>query len=148
LSSPPSITTISAGRAALGGMQSLDGQFLNVQPTIILTGLQNQTAAEQIVTQITPALFTSVNPFQGKLRPLAEAMIPVNAANGGEPWYLFADPQVLPCFVYGFLAGTGGPRVRTDEPFGVQGVRVSLEHDFGVGAIDYRGAYQNIGKTS
>lgn len=147
LSNAPSVTTLSAGRAALRGMKSIDGQFLNVNPTILLVGATNQTAAEQLVTSITPALVGSVNPFQGKLQATTEAQIPPNGATG-EPWYLFADPQVLPCFVYGFLAGSGGPRVRTDEPFGVQGVRVSLEHDFGVGAIDYRGAYRNIGLTA
>jgi hypothetical protein len=31
------------------------------------------------------------------------------------------------------------------EPFGVQGVKINLEHDFGCGAIDYRGAYLNAG---
>ena len=139
---PPSITTLSDGRAKLGGMQSIDGQFLNVQASIILTGLANQTPAEQMVTQITPNQVGSVNPFTNRLAVGTEAQIP------GLTWYMFASPQVLPCFVYGFLAGAGGPRVRTDEPFGVQGVRVSLEHDFGVGAIDYRGCYQNCGATS
>ena len=57
-------------------------------------------------------------------------------------WYIFSDPARLPCFVYGSL---GGPHTRTDSPFGIQGVKVSLEHDFGVGAIDWRGAYRNPG---
>jgi hypothetical protein len=135
----PSIQSISLGRQYLRGMKTLDGQFLNVNPTIILTGPVQETVAEQMVTQITPALTGSVNPFQSRLRPVTEASIP------GTAWYLFANPGELPCFVYGFLAGAGGPRIRTDEPFGVQGVRVSLEHDFGVGAIDYRGTYQNYG---
>ena len=55
---------------------------------------------------------------------------------------MFAEPARLPNFVYGSL---GGPRTRTDSPFGMQGVRVSLEHDFGGGAIDYRGGYKNPG---
>jgi hypothetical protein len=58
---------------------------------------------------------------------------------------VFTDPARLPCFIYGFLNGSTGPRTRTFEPFGVQGVKISLEHDFGVGAIDYRGAYRNPG---
>jgi hypothetical protein len=42
-----------------------------------------------------------------------------------------ADPARVPCFVYGFLNGSNGPRTRTFEPFGVQGIKISLEHDFG-----------------
>jgi hypothetical protein len=35
--------------------------------------------------------------------------------------------------------------MRIDEPFGMQGLKVSLEHDFGCGAVDYRGAWRNSG---
>jgi hypothetical protein len=45
-------------------------------------------------------------------------------------WYVLADPALLPCFLYGLAWWTA----RTDSPFGMQGVRVSLEHDCRVGA--------------
>lgn len=133
----PSVTTIGAGREALRGMKSPSGNFLNVPPAIILTGPAQETAADQMITAITPTLTTSVNPFSGRLRSVSDANI------GDNSWYLLADPVRLPNFIYGFLAGQAGPRTRTYEPFGVQGVKVSLEHDFGVGAIDYRGAYKS-----
>jgi hypothetical protein len=141
-SGPPSITTISQGRAALRGMQTIDGQYLNLNATIMLVSPNQETPAEQMVTQISPVQTTSVNPFAGRLRVVTDAFVP------GLNWFMFVEPAILPCFVYGFLAGAGGPRVRTEEPFGVQGVRVSLEHDFGVGAIDYRGTYFNSGSTT
>jgi hypothetical protein len=34
-----------------------------------------------------------------------------------------------------------------DEPFGRQGMSVSVEADFGVGAQDSRFGYKNIGQT-
>jgi len=137
--SAPSIASLSVARQYMRNMKSLDGQFLNVNPKILLTGPVQETVAQQIVTTITPALSTSPNPFQGQLTPVTEASI------SGTFWALFADPNELPNFVYGFLAGSNGPRIRTEEPFGVQGLRVSLEHDFGVGAIDYRGTAANYG---
>ena len=76
----------------------------------------------------------------GRLRSISDANVTTN------DWYLFADPARVPNFVYGFLAGSGGPRTRTFEPFGVQGVKVSLEHDFGCGAIDYRAGDRNAGQ--
>lgn len=133
----PSIATIGAGRAAIRAQKSLSGLFLNLPPRIILTGPLEETVADQMVTTIAPTLTTSVNPFSGRIRSVSDANIVDKA------WYLFGDPARVPSFVYGFLRGVGGPRVRTFEPFGVQGIKISLEHDFGVGAIDYRSVYKS-----
>jgi hypothetical protein len=143
----PSITTIGVARQALRQMRSISGNFLNVPPSIILTGPANETVADQMVTSITPTLTTSVNPFSGRLRSVSDANISNSTAFPSiqNYWYLFTDPARVPCFMYGFLNGANGPRTRTFEPFGVQGVKISLEHDFGCGAIDYRGAYLNAG---
>ena len=63
----------------------------------------------------------------------------------GNNWYLFADPEYGSNYRWGYLDGYEAPRVRTDEPFGVQGFAMSVEHDFGVGATDYRFGYKNPG---
>lgn len=132
----PSVSTVGAGRQALRQMKSISGNLINVPPSIILTGPAQETNADQIVASITPTLTTSVNPFSGRLRSVSDANIADNS------WYLMSEPARVPTFIYGFLAGSSGPRTRTYEPFGVQGVKVSLEHDFGCGAIDFRGAYK------
>ena len=133
------VQAVGAGRANLRAMKSLTGYLLNVPPRIILTGPTQETSADQLVASISPQLTTSVNPFSGKLQSVSDANIADNS------WYLLADPNQLPCFVHGFLNGSNGPRVRTFEPFGTQGVQISLEHDFACGAIDYRGSYKNPG---
>ena len=135
----PSTTTIGAGRAAMMKQQSLDKLKLNVAPSIILGGPDTFTVLEQVTASIQPIKEGEVNPFSGRLDPLGDANITGNA------WYLFADPDRLPCFTYGYLEGSEGPRLRTDEPFGMQGLGVSLEHDFGVAGVDFRGAYRNPG---
>lgn len=140
-STPPTVDSISLGRQAMRNMTSPGGSYLNVPPAIILTGPAQETKADQVVSSITPALVGSVNPFSGKLRSISDAHIT------GTQWYLFAEPSQVPNFVYGFLSGGYGPRIRNDEPFGIQGVRMSLEHDFGCGAIDWRGTYQNNGAS-
>ncbi|MCJ2054001.1 HK97 family phage prohead protease [Methylobacterium sp. J-070] len=134
-----SVTNVGQGRASLRAMKSLAGYLLNVPPRIILTGPTQETSADQLVATITPQLSTSVNPFSGKLQSVSDANIADNS------WYLLADPAQLPCFVHGFLNGSNGPRVKTYEPFGTQGVQISLEHDFACGAIDFRGAFKNPG---
>lgn len=135
----PSITQISLARKAMRKQTSLSGNTINVAPRILLTGPNQETKADQMLTQITPALVGSVNPFSGKFESVSDANIT------GDEWYMFAEPSQVPCFVYGFLQGGYGPRVRTDEPFGYQGVQFSVEHDFGVGQIDYRGVYKDEG---
>ncbi len=137
----PTVDTVSVGRKAMRQQKSLDGNFLNIAPAILLSGPAQETVVDQLLTTITPALVSSVNPFSGKLRPVSDANITDTS------WMLFAEPSQLPNFVYGWLQGGYGPRIRNDEPFGVQGVAMSIEHDFGVGAIDFRGTFKNDGSS-
>lgn len=135
-----SVPSVGAGRAQMMKQESLDGRKLNLQPVTLLTGPDRLTDAEQLVATINPALIASAQPdWMKRLRPAGDANIT------GDHWYLFADPSVAPCFVYGTLQGFEGPRLSTDDPFTVQGVSVKLEHDFGVAGIDFRGGTHNEG---
>jgi HK97 family phage prohead protease len=126
------------GRAAMRKQKDQSGQLLNLAPRILAVGPDMETDADRVLAVITPTKEGDVNPFGGKMRSV---VIPV-AGNG---WELYADPSVAPVFVWGMLDGYNAPRLRIENPFGVQGVGVSLEHDFGCGAIDYRGGYRNAG---
>lgn len=134
------ITTdaLSAGRAAMRKQKNQSGNLINVQPRILLVGPDKETEADKAVAVITPTDAGDVNPFSKKLEVIAGPIT-------GNAWELYADPSVLPVFVWGMLDGYTAPRLRIENPFGVQGVGVSLEHDFGAGAIDFRGGYRNGG---
>lgn len=93
----------------------------------------------QLLAPIQAAQASNVNPYVGKLTTVATPYITGNA------WYLLADPSAVPSFMYGYLQGATGPRMRTDEPFGSQGMAYTVELDFGVAAIDFRGGYKNAG---
>lgn len=135
------VAALSAGRAAIRKQVSLDGKKLNLVPQILLVGPDKETEAEQIVTSLTPAQSTNVNPFSGKLTVVTTAHVTGNA------WHLFADPSRpgASCLTYGYLNGAAAPRIRMDEPFGQQGLQMSVELDFGLGFTDFRGAYKNPG---
>lgn len=135
-----SLATLSAAWAALRKRKSLDGNDLELVPAILLVGPDKELEALQLVADITANDSGKVNPFAGKLQVVVTAKITNNA------WYVFADPAAAPCFVYGFLEGEEGPRMRMDEPFGQQGMAWSIELDFGVGAIDFRGGFKNAGQ--
>ena len=126
---------LSLARAAMRKQKNAAGRVLNVAPAILVCGADQETNADKALAVITPTADEDVNPFGGKLRK-------VDAPIEGDQWEVYAEPSKMPVFVWGMLEGYDAPRLRLDNPFGTQGVGVSMEHDFGVGAIDFRGAYR------
>jgi ATP-dependent protease ClpP protease subunit/phage major head subunit gpT-like protein len=139
-SSAISVTSLSKGRAAMRKKTSVGGDaLLDVSAAILLVGPDKETEAQQVVAPIQAQQAGNVNPFSGSLEVVTTARI------AGNTWYMFADPADVPCFIYGFLDGFEAPRVRIEEPFGMQGAALTIEHDFGVGAVDFRGGWKNVG---
>lgn len=134
------VSTLSAARAALRKKTSLDGLKLNIVPSILLVGPAYESLALQYTSNNYVASESSkFNPWAGSLRVV---VTPYITGNG---WYLLADPAAGSNFTWGLLNGYQAPRFRMDEPFGQQGMRVSLEHDFGCAAMDFRFGYLNAG---
>jgi len=127
---------LSIGRAVIRKQTNQSGAKLNLKPAILLVGADQETNADKALAIITPTKEGDVNPFGGKLRTVVAPL-------DGDQWELYAEPSAAPVFVWGMLDGYEAPRMRIENPFGVQGVGISLEHDFGCGAIDYRGAYRS-----
>jgi HK97 family phage prohead protease len=130
---------LSLGRAAMRKQKNQSGALINARPRILLVGADQETNADKSVAVITPTAEGDVNPFGGKLSVVV-------GPYDGNGWELYASPDELPVWVWGMLDGYEAPRMRIENPFGVQGVGVSLEHDFGCGAIDFRGGYRNPGQ--
>ena len=133
------VTSISLGRAAMIKQKTIDGSpIMGNEPTVLLVGADKLTEAEQFLHDISATKTEDVNVFTGnRLKPLMSTQIAGNA------WYLLSERN--PNWTYGYLDGMEAPRLRTDEPFGTQGFSMTLEHDFGVGAADFRGGYKNAG---
>lgn len=136
------VDSVALGRAAMSKQKSLDGNpLLENRARILLVGPDKITEAEKLVASITPATASNVNIFSGRLEPVETAQIAGNA------WHMFADPASgISNYRWGYLEGYEAPRVRFDEPFGQQGFAMSVEHDFGCGATDFRGGYKNAGQ--
>jgi hypothetical protein len=133
-------TNIGKGREAIMKQRSLDGLPIALGRSMrILVGPALELAALKLTAAITPASSGNVNPYVGLLQPVVEPLIPANR------WYLFAEPPTTPVYVYGYLNGAEGPQVTTGPVPGADGVEVSVIFDFGVGAIDWRGAWFNPG---
>ncbi|MGV2049024.1 Mu-like prophage major head subunit gpT family protein [Agrobacterium sp. 22-209-1] len=135
-----SVASIGAGKAAMRKQKGLDDAILNLQPSILLVSPDKETEALQYLAPISANDSVKVNPHVGTLEPVVSAQLTGNA------WYLFASPDEAAVYQWGLLDGYGAPRIRFDEPFGTQGLAMTVEHDFGVGAIDFRGGYKNPGE--
>ncbi|HWT62367.1 MAG TPA: hypothetical protein VN150_07245 [Ochrobactrum sp.] len=136
-----SVESVGLGRTAMSKQESKDGNpLLANNPTIMLVGPDKLTEAEMLLASITPATVASVNIFSGRYELLSSSQIKGNA------WHLLGDPASGSNYRWGYLEGYEAPRVRMDEPFGRQGFSMSVEHDFGCGATDYRFGYKNAGK--
>jgi hypothetical protein len=132
--------TIGAGRAAMMRQRSLDGLPIAMGQSVrLLVGPNQELAARRATVPVAATEIGRANVFAGFVQPVVEPLIPNNR------WYLFSDPLATPVYVYGYLNGAAGPQVTTGPVQGADGVEVSVIFDFGVGAIDFRGAWFNPG---
>jgi hypothetical protein len=136
------VDSVGDGRKAMGLQKSVDKKPLLANPArIMLVGPNQLTEAEKLLASITPATVSTVNIFSGKFELVETSQIADNS------WNLFADPVTGSNYRWGYLEGYEAPRVRMDEPFGSQGFSMSVEHDFGCGATDFRFGYRNPGQA-
>lgn len=128
---------LSAGRASLRKQKNMSGVQMGLPPAILLVSPDKETEAEKAIGARPNGEF---NPFQGKLR------VEVGGQLSGNAWELYADQAFGANWTWGLLDGFTAPRLTVETKFGQQGVAVSLEHDFGCGAQDYRYGYRNPGE--
>jgi hypothetical protein len=134
------LTNLAAGRAAVMRQKTLDGLPIALGTGMrLLVGPSQELAARQLTVAVAATQTNNANVYAGFIQPLVEPLVPANR------WYLFAEPAATPVYVYGYLNGAEGPQVTTGPVSGVDGVEVSVLFDFGVGAIDWRGAWFNPG---
>lgn len=136
-------TTLDTARAAMRTQKGVDGELvIDAEPAYILVPAAKQTAAEKMIAAITPNAASSVNPFAGRLEAVAEPRLDAVSANA---WYLFAAPDRVPVLEFAYLEGAIGPQVQSEVDFNTDAVKYKVRVDFGVGVVDYRGAFRNPG---
>jgi HK97 family phage prohead protease len=135
-----SITALDAARQAMRTQKGTDGVTpINATARYLLVAPNKETQAEQTLSTIYPVTFEDANPFVGRLTTLVEPRLT------GLGWYTFADPGILPCLEYAYLADAPGPQMVARQGWEVLGMQFRVHLDFGCGAVDWRGAYYNPG---
>lgn len=133
------VASVGVAVAALRKMKSLDGIPLNLTPRFLVVGPDKELEGRQVLASITPAKAGDTNPWAGMMELIVDANIT------GNGWYVMADPAICPTVVYGYVAGSEGPQIKTETDFDTQAVKVRAGLDFGYGVIDFRGAHSNAG---
>ena len=120
-----------------------DAEYLDIIPAV---GLVNRALRGQFAG-IIDALYDPDTANKLQKPNIVRGMVDVVSTPriAAAPWYLFADPMVAPVLEVVFLNGQREPRLTMEENFRTSGLAWKVELPFGVGAIDYRGAYKNPG---
>lgn len=141
----PTVTTIESSRVAMASQLDVGGNdYLDLRPAIWLgpIGLGGQARAVND-SQYDPDSNNKLqraNIVGGLFRDVIDT-----PRLSGTPWYMFADPNDAPVIEVAFLDGVQEPFMEMENGFDVDGARWKVRLDFGVAAIDFRGAVKNAG---
>jgi hypothetical protein len=143
-----SMATIEAGRVAMAQQMDIsDNDYLDLRPAVWLgPTFQGGNARSVNDAQYDP---DTANKLQKPniVRGLFRDVVDTPRITGNE-WYLFADPDEAPVIEVAFLNGDQEPFLDSMEGFNVDGLQWKVRLDYGVAAIDWRGAYKNPGAAS
>ncbi len=141
----PTVALVDAARAAMAGQMDVSGNdFLDLRPAVALVTVA-QGGNMRVINdaQYDPDTSNKLqrpNMVRGLVRDVIDSpRVP------GTAWYLFADKDEAPVIEVSFLDGVEEPYLELQQGFDVDGSRYKVRIDYGVGAIDYRGAYRNPG---
>ncbi len=138
-----SVDSLGIGIASMMKQTTPGGKTMNIAPRFLVVPVGKLGLAKQYCSSAyQPNQPDKINPWAGELTPFAEARLEAASATA---WYLFADPDIAPVVIYAYLEGQEGAYTETRNGFDVDGIEVKIRHDFGAGAVDYRGAYKNAG---
>ena len=141
-----SSASIEADRVVMGSQTDIGAnEFLDLRPAIWLGPLALGGTARVINdAQYDP---DTVNKLQrpNSVRGLFADVVDT-ARLSGTRYYMFANPNEAPVIEVAFLNGVTEPQIEMQEAFTVDGTRYRARLDFGVAAIDYRGAVTNAGQ--
>ncbi len=133
--------TLGDGRAAMRKQIGLKGRVLNLTPSFLIVGPDNESAANKYTSaSFVAAKAGDINPnYNTSLEVVVDPRIE------GKEWHLSATPALVDTIEYAYLEGEQGLFTETRQGFEVDGLQIKARHVFGAKAIDWRGMYKNAG---
>ena len=140
-----SMAAIDLDRVAMASQTDVGGNdYLDLRPAVLLVPLSLGGTARSInEAQYDPDTANKLqkpNVVNGLFRDIVDS-----PRLSGTRRYIFADPMEAPVIEVAFLDGAQEPYLEVQDGFDVDGGRYKVRLDFGIAAIDYRGAVTNAG---
>jgi hypothetical protein len=143
------VAAIDADRVVMAQQKDPSGnEFLDLRPAVLVIaiGLGGQArvinSAQYDIDNVGSVQnkFMQPNKVVGLFRDVVDS-----PRLSGTRRYLFADPALAPTLEVAFLEGNQTPYLESYEGWRVDGVEFKVRLDYGVGAVDFRGAVTNAG---
>ena len=142
----PTVATINA--AALAMAQQMDissNDYLDLEPEIVLAHRALRSTLVEVINAEYNDDATKNQRKPNSVRGIVNDIVTSSRLGTTTEWYLFANPAIAPVLEVVFLNGNESPYLEMQNGFTVDGVQYKVRLDFGVGVVDYRGAYKNAG---
>src|SRR5690606_14668322 len=141
-----SVATLEAARVLMASQKDISGDdFLDLRPAALLVpmglGGTARVINEAQYDPDTSGKLQRPNMVRGLFSDIIDT-----PRLAGTRFYLFANSGDAPVIEVAFLDGNQTPYLEMQEGFDVDGARYKVRLDFGVAAIDYRGAVTNAGQ--
>lgn len=140
-----SMVAIDADRVAMARQKDISGNdYLDLRPSVLLVPIGLGGTARTINTaEFDP---DTANKLQkpNMVRGLFSDIVDSPRLTGTRR-YLFADAMEAPTIEVAFLDGAQEPVLEQEVGFTVDGTRFKVRLDYGIAAVDYRGAVTNAG---
>lgn len=140
-----SVASIDENRVVMASQQDESGnEVLDLRPSVLLVpiglGGQAKKVNEARFNIDAGSLFEEPNEVLGLFNDVVDT-----ARLSGTRRYLFASNEMAPTIEVAFLQGQRSPFMETKDGFRIDGVEWKVRHDFGVSAVDFRGAVTDAG---
>jgi ATP-dependent protease ClpP protease subunit len=140
-----SMATIDADRVLMASQMDVSGNdYLDLRPAVLLVPIGLGGTARSINdAQYDPDTANKLqkpNVVNGLFRDIVDT-----PRLTGTRRYAFADATEAPVLEVAFLDGRQEPYLEVQDGFDVDGARYKVRLDYGVAAVDYRGAVTNAG---
>ena len=143
-----SAAAIDADAAKMARQTDKDGNdYLDLQPAVLLV----ERALKGTALTINDAQYDpdTANKLQkpNTVRGLFRDVVGTpRFASASTRRYLFADPNLYPVFEVAFMEGNESPVLESKDGWDTDGAEMRVRFDYGVAAVDYRGAVTNAGQ--
>lgn len=141
-----SVATLEAMRVLMARQKDIGGNdFLDLRPANLLVPMGLGGTARVINSAEYDPDTSGKMQRPNMVRGLFSDVIDTPRLSG-TGFYTFASPTEAPVIEVAFLDGNQEPYLEMQEGFDVDGTKYKVRHDFGVAALDYRGASYNAGE--